>query len=83
MKRDQRDKPTSARPKIIDGVTFRCYPGSFLGEYFWKSDDGRLRVFPPTWPYRHQSYGASVDGVRIDRNFRSLENAMKSARESY
>ena len=38
-----KQKPTSAHPRVVDGVTFRCYhTGIHRNE--WISDDGRSRA---------------------------------------
>lgn len=79
----QVEKPTSAPPKVVMGVTFRCYPSGIL-QYEWRSDDARLVAWQ--CPHR-ESYRATVDGKgvfapgRSDRlkRFRTLENAMRAA----
>lgn len=67
--------PTKARPKVVNGVTFRCYKAGIL-QYKWQSDDGRCAAYD--WPQR-MTFGASLDGVSLYKRFRSLENAMKAA----
>jgi hypothetical protein len=70
------EKPTSAKPKIIDGVTFRCFSVGVL-RYEWRSDDGRLAAYAS---YNLATYRATVDGLGVgDKKFRTLENAMKAA----
>ena len=66
---------TKATPKVINGVTFRCYKTG-IAQSTWRSDDGRCAAWSPA---HRNSHRASVDGVGLKTRFRSLENAMKAA----
>lgn len=74
---------TSARPRIIDGVTFYCYHAGIL-KYEWRSADGRAVVVSNS---RHTAYLASVDGSVIYskgqrclvKKFRKQDSAMLAA----
>lgn len=67
-------KRTSAPPRVIDGVTFLCWRLGIC-RYVWRSEDGRIaadRIGDCS------TYWASVDGTRLGKRFRSLENAMRA-----
>lgn len=68
-------KPTSARPKIIDGVAFRCYQ-SGVAAYYWQSDDARIVARGNH--FRSVTYSAFVDKKIIGQRYRSIENAMRA-----
>lgn len=81
MKRDLKDR-TSARPIIVDGVTFHCYRTGIL-RYVWTSEDGRLEVGSN---HHADTYCAAVDGTAIEganphkaKRFRSQSAAMLAA----
>jgi hypothetical protein len=66
-------KQTSAKPKTIDGVTFRCWRLPY-GKTEWRSDDGRLAA--GVWS-SGATYYAEIGLQRFNTRFRSLENAMR------
>lgn len=68
-------KPTKAKPKVVGGVTFRCYVVGIL-QTSWKSDDGRIEC---AVRYSGSTYFAAVDGKGLGKNFRRLDTAMKAA----
>lgn len=80
---DRINKPTSAKPRTVEGVVFRCYRTGML-KTAWRSDDGRLEAGDN---YHSTTYYAAVDGAGIGatptslrcKRFRSLENAMRAA----
>lgn len=75
-------KPTGAPPKIINGVTFRCYRTGIMSRE-WQSECLRLAVHST---YNNTAYLARVDGEYITgrnpaktKRFRTLEAAMITA----
>lgn len=69
------ERPTGAKPKVIDGITFRCYRVGIL-RYAWISECRRFRV---TRNAERETYGAACDGKGLGKRFRKMENAFKAA----
>jgi len=69
-------KPTSAKPRTIHGVTFRCYKAGVMQTH-WISDDDRCRVGLRGMNY--STYYAFVDDKGLGKKFRKLERAMEAA----
>lgn len=68
-------QPTGAKPKIVGGVTFRCYRVG-INQYHWKSDDDRIVCGTS---YSMATYWGTVDGQSLDKKFRRIDTAMKAA----
>jgi hypothetical protein len=70
------DKPTGARPIVIDGVTFRCFHTGVL-RYEWRADGPtKIKV---RQNHNHKTYSAWVDTFCVGSRFRSVEAAMRGA----
>lgn len=72
----QYGKPLSGRPSVHDGVTFRPYR-SGINRYVRISDDFRIAVYDHH--DRGSTYTATVDGVPLDKRFRSQERCFAAA----
>jgi len=76
------DKRTSAKPEVVDSITFHCYRVGVM-QYAWISEDGRLQV---QRNYGRETYCASVDGTALEganplraKRFNSQTAAMLAA----
>jgi hypothetical protein len=64
-------KPSSASPRTIGGVQFRCYKTG-ISNYCWFDPSGRSRI----GSNRGSTYFAVLDGVLLGKRYRSLRSAM-------
>jgi hypothetical protein len=69
------DRKTSAKPIVVDGVTFECWHTGIM-QYVWRSQDGHANVYRPS---HRASHTAVVDSEKIGRLYRSQSGAMKAA----
>ena len=67
-------KQTGAKPRLIDGDTFRCYVTG-ITQTEWRNNDGRIVVFRNA---NRTTYAAAVDNVLLRPRFRSLHSAMRA-----
>lgn len=72
-------KPTSAPPRTVAGVVFRCHKAGVL-HYVWMSENRRLICSQAgSETYHARIDGKTLQGPRRGKRFRTLENAMRAA----
>jgi hypothetical protein len=69
------DQPTKAPPRVVEGVTFRCYHTS-TGHYAWRTDSGRITL---DQNFNMTYWHASINGKIMRRKFKRFDTAAAGA----